>query len=155
MNVVVRHTDSSDLYTDNKPDDFRINLDLYDIATDYEVCLQEAFIVPVWNKNTFKPGQLYLYCDFVDETFVGNKSRPLLRVINIPMVRTSGYKSNHYIYDSPIYIPVTRHIDSIRFYIRDKDDKPVGLKGSVTYNLHFKPTNREKVSNNTTILQNY
>ena len=137
MYVVARHTDSTDVYTNNKPDDFRIQLDLYELGPDYEVCLQEAFVVPVWTKNTFKPGQLYLYCDFVGDSIVGNQRRSLLRIINLPVVRTSGHKPNHYQYESPIYVPVTRHIDSIRFYIRDKNDKPVGLKGAVTYILHF------------------
>ena len=138
--MVARDTDSSDLYTDNKPNDFRVNLDLYDLSPDYEaVGLQEFFIVPTWNKNTFKPGQLYLYCDIAGDSVVGNTKRSLLRIINVPVVRSGGSKASHYLYEAPLYVPITRkHIESIRFYILDKNDEPVGLKGAVTYVLHFK-----------------
>ena len=139
MYVVARNTDSSKMYTNNKPDDFRIQLDLQTITTDYEVGLKEFFIAPIWAKNTFKPGQLYLYSDITDYSVVGNKKKSLLRIVNVPLVRSGGSKENHYLFDRPLYLSVTReHIDSVRFYIEDENGKPVGLKGAVTYVLHFK-----------------
>ena len=104
MYIIARHTDSKTLYTDNNTNDFRTHLDTtLQLSSEYVVGVKEIFLTPVWSKNKFKPGQIYLYCDIVEDSYVGGKRAPLLRVINIPVVRSSGFKPNHYQYDTHIF----------------------------------------------------
>lgn len=85
---------------------------------------------------------LYVYCDLLQFTHVGDIKAPLLRVVN------SGGESGEVItryYERPRYIPLQKkNFDTIQLIIRDDlGDKIQFESGKVLLTLHFRRTQNQ------------
>lgn len=83
--------------------------------------------------------QLYIYCDLVDLSSVGDGIVPLLRTVEVP----TGKKFGNQVDLEPktkIYIPLNKSIvDTIEIDIRDDTGQPLSFEfGRVTVTLHFR-----------------
>ena len=80
---------------------------------------------------------LYIYCDLLQFTYVGNIKAPLLRVVD------SGGETGDVVtryYERPRYIPLQKkNFDSIQVVIRDDLGEKIQFKnGKVLLTLHFR-----------------
>jgi hypothetical protein len=65
------------------------------------------------------PLYLYVYCDIVQDSIVGNVTAPLLRILKVPQSKTYGLTAVQ-TFDSPHYIRLARHsFDRVEVYITD------------------------------------
>jgi hypothetical protein len=84
---------------------------------------------------------LYVYCDIVKSSVVGDTYSKLLRVVNIP--RSDFGDNLQRIYEQPLYFPLEkREFESIEIDV--KDDAGETLKfdgGRITSILHFRKSN--------------
>ena len=82
---------------------------------------------------------LYIYCDLLQFTHVGNIKAPLLRVVDSEG-ETGGAVTRYY--DRPRYDPLQRkNFDSIQIVIRDDLGKKIPFEsGKVLLTLHFRRT---------------
>jgi hypothetical protein len=80
---------------------------------------------------------LYVYCDILENTPVGDTEAPLLRIVDT----TGEYGTNiHRTFDPPRYVPVQRKtFDSIEIDIRANDGSPVAFEGGRSIvTVHFR-----------------
>lgn len=81
--------------------------------------------------------QIYIYSDIINETLVGNKFVPLLRIVN---VRGSFGENIYTAFQDLHYVEVkTLTINSIEITLRDDQGNPVPFQyGKVIAKLHFR-----------------
>lgn len=82
---------------------------------------------------------IYVYCDIVEHTFVGDTFAQLLRMVEIPN-NTAQDDTIVIKYDRPHYIPLqTRIFDTIRVEVKDDTNKVIPFNsGRVVVKLEFK-----------------
>ena len=79
---------------------------------------------------------LYVYCDFLQFTYVGNMKAPLLRVLDSE--EEAGDVVTRY-YERPRYIPLQKNFDSIQIIITDDLSEKIQFEnGKVLLTLHFR-----------------
>jgi len=83
------------------------------------------------------PKYLYIYCDIVENQFVGDKFGPLMRVARVP---EDGRKTETKDWIRPHYKPLARnYFHQLQVDIRDEKGCPVSFaNGVVIVTLHFK-----------------
>ena len=79
---------------------------------------------------------LFVYCDIVKESVVGDSLSPLLRISIIPTEVDNVNK----IYNKPYYRNLARkNFETIHLYIRDEFGRPIQFQtGRVSVTLHFR-----------------
>ena len=80
---------------------------------------------------------LYVYCDILENTPVGDTEAPLLRIVDA----SGEYCTNiHRTFDPPRYVPVQKKsFDSIEIDIRTNEGEPVAFEGGrSTVTVHFR-----------------
>lgn len=134
LRVVASSDDAKDLFSDNKPFNFRIKLNRTIQLDGYWVVALTEFSTAERDES-HQPSELYIFSDICQDSFIGNNEQPLLRRIFFDNV-----KQNNVIYDNPYYIPVRLGgIQHIHVYIKDNKGQAASfLKGKVTVTLHFK-----------------
>ena len=80
---------------------------------------------------------IYVYCDILEQTFVGDTKAPLLR--NIGVLGKHGATIRK-VFDKPMYVPIQKkHFDSIEIDIRsDFGDSMPFMNGKSLMILHFR-----------------
>jgi len=83
---------------------------------------------------------LYIYCDVLEMTPLGDSLVPLLRIVSIPEQRHGSIINK--IYDQIRYTPLQKkHVDSIEIDIRDSFGEKIAFEnGQVIVTLHFRRT---------------
>lgn len=137
LRIVVSSEDGKDLFSNNKPFDFRVKLNQRIQLDDYWVVAVTEFSTTERNDLGKKP-ELFIFSDICQNSFIGNNEQPLLRRIYFDSI-----KQNNIIYDTPYYIPVRQGgIQHIHFYIKDDKGQDASfLKQKVTITLHLKKNN--------------
>ena len=107
MYLFLSSSDCGDIYPDNNPLDFTIDLfPILELKGEWECGLLEI---------DYKPSNidLFLYCDLCESSFVHGNYLPLLRFVK----KVS-------IYERPMFFPISREVVSrLRLYIRDAEGK--------------------------------
>lgn len=79
IRMVLRSTDSLDLYRNNKPYDFHVHLPRpLTLIGHWTVALLEAYLP--WTKGKV---DAYIYTNLCEDTIIGDKELPLLRRVNL------------------------------------------------------------------------
>ena len=134
LRVVASSEDAKELFSENKPFNFRIKLNRPIHLDGYMVmALIEFSIAERHDGGHLQNCSFFSY--ICQDSFIGNNEQPLLRRIFFDNV-----KQNNVIYDNPYYIPVRLGgIQHIHIYIKDNKGQDASfLKGRVTVTLHFK-----------------
>jgi len=81
---------------------------------------------------------LYIYCDVLEMSVLGNTEVPLLRIVSIPDQKHGAIISK--IYEHIRYVPLQKkHFDSIEIDIRDSYGEKIAFEnGVVIVTLHFR-----------------
>ena len=135
----------SDWYTmSNLPSD--LAKDDYDVKYDVAEAIFDAHGVPRlhWDQES-----MFIYCDLVTESFVGNRPRQLLGIASVSenQSRNQVYEPKHlHWYDVKL-----RHFNTINFYIRDEHDRKLPFEnGAAIITIHLR--SRLKLKNAARIL---
>lgn len=119
--LFISSQDSTDIRKNNVPSDFSIQFPKpYKLEGNWVCALKEIHI-----SLDFKPksSRLYLCCDLLEDSYVGNTLAPVLRNVEIQS-RYKKFKSTEY--NDPAYIKVkASFFQSVRFYLRDERLNPV------------------------------
>mgnify|MGYP000216593981 CR=1 FL=1 len=131
--IVLRSSESQNLFPDNKPYSFTVELPKWLNFPDMSSCilqLSEFYASGVGN-DTQK--ELFVFCNVCETSVVGEQYRPLLRRIFL-----EGDK-NH-IFLRPYEVPIKDNgFRSLSFEIKDKDYQPAFLlTGEVSMTIEFK-----------------
>lgn len=88
---------------------------------------------------------VYIYCDLVSSRPVGDILAPLLRII--PLRNDTYSDVNHYIFEKPHYIPVSRQtFNTVEMLLTsDSGDEVPFISGVTIVTLHFRRTSIEEV----------
>jgi hypothetical protein len=127
--LVLRSTDSVELYPDNTPWDFWVQLPKPLVCNgSWTIALLE-----ITSRSTKVNRDLYVYCNVCENTIVGDREQPLLRRV----FQTRNWNN---IYEVPYEVSVRLgEIQSIHVYIRDVQGNPASfLKDGVTVTLRLK-----------------
>lgn len=127
MYLHVSFDSSSDLYIENRPDDFIFELpsELH-LPGQWLLGVKEVIFKSDLRQNT------YIYCDIIEHSIVHGQLRPLLRVI-----RNSTKQGQC------LYMPViVSYLKRIRIWLRTKTDTaPLLPTGGILIVLELKQTN--------------
>ena len=131
--IVLRSSESQNLFPDNKPYSFTVELPKWLNFPDMSSCilqLSEFYASGVGN-DTQK--ELFVFCNVCETSVVGEQYRPLLRRIFL-----EGDK-NH-IFLRPYEVPIKDNgVRSLNFEIKDKDFQPAFfLTDEVSMTIEFK-----------------
>ena len=129
IRLVLRSTDSQQIYSGNTPYDFLVHLPkpLY-LQGHWTVSLLE------FNLSTASTQpELYVCSNLCQDTVVGERELPLLRLVNYK-------KAENIIYNFHYEIPLRLgEFQDVRVYIRDSNNQPASyLKGTTTITLLLK-----------------
>jgi hypothetical protein len=82
---------------------------------------------------------MYVYTDFLESVAVGHDSVPLLRAIPLQDVSYGQVKS--YVFQSPMYVPVSKRIiETVEVQLRDDAGELLPLnEGKTVMVIHFRP----------------
>lgn len=85
------------------------------------------------------PSQLFIYCDIVEQQFVGDVVAPLLRIVNVETKNYTFGSQKMQIFSSPHYMPVLRReFQNLEIDIRTNTGSPAPFQfGTVVVKLHF------------------
>jgi hypothetical protein len=80
---------------------------------------------------------LFVYCDLVQESIVGDTKAPLLRTLNVEGQYGDIVQK---IYNNPIYVPLQKtHFDTVEINIKTENGQPVPfMSGKAIVTLHFR-----------------
>lgn len=138
IRLVLRSSDSQQVYNGNTPHDFMVHLPkpLY-LQGHWTISLLE-FILSV---ATPQP-ELYVCSNLCQDSIVGDRELPLLRLVNLK-------KAENIIYNYPYQVPLRLgEFQDVRVYIRDASNQPASfLKGVTTVTLLLKKNACLKYSN--------
>ena len=112
IRMVLKCTDSMELYTDNKPYAFSIQLPRPLTLKGYwSVALLETFL-PSRNKHS---DEVYIYTNLCEDTIVGNRELPLLRKVHL-----EAEESSNKVFTFPYEVPVRLgQVHDVHVYIKD------------------------------------
>ena len=131
--MLLSSEDSSE-YFQNKPNSFTIQLNKQIQFDGYwTVALTEFNVESLLSTSTIH--EIFVCCNFCEETIVGSKELPVLRRIYL-REKSPG----NMIFTFPYYIPMKiGQLQQISLYITDKDGNLVSfINGPVNISLHFK-----------------
>ena len=133
--VYLSSKDSLDLRKNNNPSDFWIQFNKTYTLDGHWVCALKQ--VTLTCNFTSRAKRLYLCCDIVKESYVRNRTVPVLRNIEIEN-RYKKIKTDTF--EDDIYLPVNvSHLSSIRLFILDEELQPVTFDTNDLHCvLHFK-----------------
>lgn len=85
------------------------------------------------------PSQLFIYCDIVEQQFVGDVVAPLVRIVNVETKNYTFGSQKMQMYTSPHYIPVLRReFQNLEIDIRTNTGSPAPFQfGTACVKLHF------------------
>jgi len=80
---------------------------------------------------------LYVYCNVLEHTTVGDTKAPLLRIVNVSSKRGDAVRTT---YEKPLYVPLQqKSFDSLEIDIRSDTADPIPFEsGKVVVILHFR-----------------
>ena len=129
IRLVLRSSDSQQVYNGNTPHDFMVHLPkpLY-LQGHWTISLLE------FNLSVATPQpELYVCSNLCQDSIVGDRELPLLRLVNLKM-------AENIIYNYPYQVPLRLgEFQDVRVYIRDASNQPASfLKGVTTLTLLLK-----------------
>jgi hypothetical protein len=134
MYIIVSNSDSSNYYTDNKANHFRVKLSKpLNLEGDWYVGLADIHLT----ENAENMGMLGFNADICSGLIADGVQTQLLRRFNCK-------RNVHVAFNTLYYVPVGKlFIDTMEFYITDADGKLASLSATVKLQvtLHFKPHN--------------
>lgn len=129
IRLVLRSSDSQHIYIGNTPYDFLVHLPkpLY-LQGHWTVSLLEFNL-----STTSTQPELYVCSNLCQDSIVGDRELPLLRLVNCK-------KSGNIIYNYPYEVPLRLgELQDVRVYIRDVNNQPASfLKGITTVTILLK-----------------
>ena len=137
---------SMDFYPDNKQSNFKIQLlTPIQLKRRMECSLLEIIIpnkvIPNKADDKFydKYHHLFLYCNFVQDSYINEYKKPLLRLITHKFNKNE--KCSTLVFKTPIYIPLNReYLDILHFYLLDINDQFIKFEtGRLHLTLMLRP----------------
>lgn len=133
--LFLHSTDSLDLFPDNTPSGWRVQLPKpYDLQGHWECALIDVSL-----DCNFAPrsSRLYLCCDFIEDSYVRGRSLPVLKNIEL---KGGESEVKREFYSNPIYVSVKRaQLRGLRFHILDANLDPVVFNSNDLHCvLHFR-----------------
>ena len=127
--------DSLDLRKNNTPSDFWIQFHKTYTLDGHWVCALKQ--ISLTCNFTPRTRRLYFCCDIVGESYVRNRTIPVLRNIEI---ETRYKKLKSETFEEAIYLPVNvSNLNAIRLYLLDEDLQPINFDSNDLHCvLHFK-----------------
>lgn len=133
--VYLSSQDSFDLRKSNSPSDFWIQFNKTYTLDGHWVCALKQ--ISLTCNFTPRAKRLYLCCDIVEESYVRNRTVPVLRNIEIEN-RYKKLKTDTF--PDAIYLPINvTNLTNIRLYLLDEDLQPITFDSNDLHCvLHFK-----------------
>lgn len=118
--LFISSNDCSDLYPNNSPTDFIIELpNVLELHEPCVIVLNELEISGDFQKNGIK--ELYILCDICESSFVNNGMHPVLRRITTSKIKGTVLIKE---YERPIEVVIKeKRISRLRIYLTDGDMK--------------------------------
>ena len=111
--VYASDRDSIEIFKDNKPEDFVLQLDKNIVLNDNSTVELLEFRCRLSEKDR---DVLYIQSDICENSYLCGKSLPVLRIIPLP-----GTKNHSVVFDKPIILKsVTGSLNRLRIYISSK-----------------------------------
>ena len=127
--------DSEKVHKNNSAHDFIVDLPrTYKLTGEWECGLKELTAVL---KFTPQSNCLYLCSDILSDSYVRNRTLPVLRNLEIG---TRYNKLRLFTFENPIYISVkSEKLEDVRLYLRDSELQPVTFESNeLNCVLHFR-----------------
>jgi hypothetical protein len=136
--ITIQSTNSIDLYPDNKPWSFRVQLNehLY-FERQYTMALSDITISN-WDADKRSDCRdVYIYSSICHPSHVGESKEPLLRRICLRGTK----KERHFTFPQNYYIPIkVQDFQTLDVYIKESNGQTASfISGPVTVTLHLKP----------------
>ena len=132
LRMVLSSSDSTEIYSDNKPHDFRVHLSRpMRLTGNWSVSLLE-FSMPVV-QSKLPTHELFIFASICGDTILSGKELPLLRRVYLT-------KDDNIIYQFPFEVPLrVGQFQDIHIYIKDANGHPASfLNQKVTVTLQLK-----------------
>lgn len=131
LRLVLSSVDSSHIYPDNKPYDFRVYLTTPISLTGYWTVSLLEFSLP--HGRTKMSPELFVFSNLCDNTVLAGHELPLLR-------RVYMKNEENIIYQLPYEVPLRiGQFQDVHVYIKDSNSNPASfIKEKVTVTLHLK-----------------
>jgi hypothetical protein len=86
------------------------------------------------------PGQIFVYCDIVENVIVGDTSAPLLRIVSLDKDKHSFGTTETIKFENPHYIKLMKKsFDNLEIDLRDETGKQIPFAtGTSIVKLHFR-----------------
>jgi hypothetical protein len=135
--IFLTSDDSLNLYPDNKPSSFTIDLgNNINLQGEWECALKEI----TYHINEDLPQTVYVLCNKCEQSYARNTYMPILRRLHFPLADEGLFTDTLY---EPFYMKVIdNNLSNITISIRGHDDADVNFDyHSIKCVLHFKKKN--------------